>query len=123
MLYPPYKILNNSHITCTFKSSHFMWGYMYEPINIVRIIVDLPLVGADFPWSNNQVQPCLSRIDHFLYLICWGEHFSQAQQSALPKPASDHVLLLLRYEDRASGLMPFLFELMWLELEGFKDKV
>ena len=42
-------------------------------------------------------------------------------QSTLPRPVSDHCLVMLDSEGIKSGSSPFRFENMWLKFEGFKD--
>lgn len=65
----------------------------------------------------------MSRIDRFLVSVDWGEHLNNLQQVAIPNPASDHLPLSLKNEDNKYGPTLFGFEMMWLEVEGFKDKI
>lgn len=44
-------------------------------------------------------------------------------QEALPNVGSDHVPILLRADPISYGPRPFRFELMCLEVLGFKDKL
>lgn len=41
----------------------------------------------------------------------------------LPNTASDHTPILLKVEDLVSEPKLFKFELMWLEIHGFKEKI
>lgn len=42
-------------------------------------------------------------------------------QYILPKPVSDHALILLDGGSLRKGVTPFKFENMWLKEEGFKE--
>ena len=42
-------------------------------------------------------------------------------QRCLPRPVSDHFLILLDNDGVRMGPSPFCFELMWLKYEGFKE--
>lgn len=58
-------------------------------------LVDLPLGGAMFTWSNHQTSPALSHLDVFLISSDWLDLFPEVCQIALPKPTSDHCPILL----------------------------
>ena len=83
---------------------------------------DFPLMGGPFTWRgslNNQAQ---SRLDWFLLTNNWDNLFNGAMQGILPRPVSDHFPILLG-GGLTKGPSPFRFENMWLEEEGFKDKM
>ena len=67
---------------------------------------------------NNQAK---SRLDHFIVSEGWECHFNGVVQCALPKPVSDHALILLYGGRVRRGLSSFRFKLMWLKEEGYKD--
>ena len=69
---------------------------------------------------NNQAQ---SRLDRFLVTGNWDSLFNGAMQGILPRPISDHFPVLLEGGGLKRGPSPFRFENMWLEEEGFKDKM
>jgi endonuclease/exonuclease/phosphatase family metal-dependent hydrolase len=58
-------------------------------------LVDLPLEGGQFTWSNNQENQTWSRIDRFLISPEWVEHFLEVTQRNLTRLLSDHFPLLL----------------------------
>jgi hypothetical protein len=78
-----------------------------------------PLAGGSFTWSNNQDPPSLSRINRFLVSSDWEEYFSYLIQCCLPRPLSDHFLILLESEGMVKGSYYFKFENTWLKAEGF----
>ena len=84
---------------------------------------DLPLHRGAFTWKGGLNNQSHSRIDRFLVLNEWEEHFSGAVQSVLPKLVSDHFPILLDGGGVRGGPMPFRFENIWLKEEGFKEKV
>ena len=49
--------------------------------------------------------------------------FNGLFQSALPNPTSNHLPILLDDGGIKKGKTPFIFENMWLKVEGFKDLV
>ncbi|KAF5477381.1 hypothetical protein F2P56_004026 [Juglans regia] len=83
-------------------------------------LVDLPLVGRDYTWSNNRGW---SRLDRFLVSSSWESHFPDLCQKRLPRVCSDHFPILLDCGGIHGGRHPFKFENMWLEVEGFVEKV
>lgn len=53
-------------------------------------LIDLPLYGAHYTWSNFQEDPICCRLDRMLVNIKWEELFPDNTQSARPRPISDH---------------------------------
>ena len=82
---------------------------------------DLPLQGGPFTWRGGLNNQCMSRLDRFLVTADWESRFSNAIQSTLPRPVSDHCPVLLDSEGILSGPTPFRFEIMSLKFDGFKD--
>lgn len=64
-----------------------------------------------------------SRLDHFLFSLDWLEHDTLLRLEVLPNAGSDHILILLRPSTPLCGPCPFKFELMWLKIPGFLDKL
>lgn len=86
-------------------------------------LVDLPLGGASFTWSNMQEEPNLARLDKFLIDSQWAECFNHTSQRACTNPVSDHVPIILDSITESWGPTLFRFEIAWLQVEGFKDLV
>ncbi|KAG6633254.1 hypothetical protein CIPAW_12G035100 [Carya illinoinensis] len=55
-------------------------------------LVDLPLMGGAFTWSNNQPW---SKLDRFLVSPEWESHYSEVCQKRLPRLSFDHFPILL----------------------------
>ncbi|XP_050278001.1 uncharacterized protein LOC126719499 [Quercus robur] len=58
-------------------------------------LIDLPLEGESYTWSNGTNQPSVSRIDRTLVSHDWEHHFLDVTQRILPQPVSDHFPILL----------------------------
>ncbi|XP_059454993.1 uncharacterized protein LOC132185205 [Corylus avellana] len=86
-------------------------------------LVDIPLVGGQFTWSNNQENEIWSRIDQFLLSSDWEDHYPAVSQRRLKRLLSDHFRLLLDCGAPCGDNKCFKFENMWLKSEGFVDKV
>ncbi|GFZ18132.1 hypothetical protein Acr_26g0014010 [Actinidia rufa] len=83
-------------------------------------LIDLPLEGDYFTWSNGIAQ---SRLDRFLISSEWeGEHMD-VRQFCLPRVVSDHKPVFLSGGGMSRGPASFRFENMWLKVEGFRDLV
>lgn len=91
-----------------------------------RGLMDVPLGGARFTWSNrrlghNHIQ---SRLDRVLINFEWSCLIEGSKVVALPKSSSDHNPLLLEGLD--PGIRrgaPFCFELMWLKHLDLKERI
>ena len=86
-------------------------------------LVDLPLGGGPYTWSSGSANPSMSRIDRFLISTDWEDHHPDAVQKLLPRPLSDHFPLVLEVGSVVRGKSPFRFENMWLQDEGFVDRI
>ena len=84
---------------------------------------DFPLTGGPFTWIGGLNSQVASRLDRFLILDQWEDHFFAITQFALPRLVSDHSPIVLEARGFSSGKSPFHFKNMWLKIEGFKDLV
>lgn len=66
---------------------------------------DCALSNAKFTWTNDQDNPTLCHMGHFLISNCWKDHYTLFVQEDLPKIASDHWPIMY-------GPAPFRFENM-----------
>ncbi len=58
-------------------------------------LVDIPLEGGSFTWSNNRENVSMSRLDRFLFTIEWEGCFSRIEQKRLCRLLFDHFPILL----------------------------
>ena len=83
-----------------------------------------PCKGAFLVREGKQNNRRLARLDRFVVTENWDHHFGGVVQCVLPRPISDHSLILLEGEGTfARGPIPFHFENMWLKAEGFEELV
>jgi hypothetical protein len=83
-------------------------------------LIDLPMVGGRITWSNRRAG---SRLDRFLISTEWEEHFPEVTQKRMPRALSDHFPVMLACGMGRRGRIPFRFENMWLQAEGFVEQV
>lgn len=62
-------------------------------------------------------------MDRFLFSVDWMDKAHMIVREALHKWGSNHIPIMLQIEQIPSGPRPFQFELMWLEISGFKEKL
>ncbi|KAK4596188.1 hypothetical protein RGQ29_014293 [Quercus rubra] len=86
-------------------------------------LIDLPLEGGTFTWSNSREVASSSRLDKFLLSSDWEEHFPNIRQRRLQRFLSDHFPILVEGGNFQRDCRPFRFENMWLKADGFMDKV
>ncbi|XP_026443892.1 uncharacterized protein LOC113344036 [Papaver somniferum] len=82
-------------------------------------LIDLPLIGATYTWTNNQVQSVKIRIDRLLISLSWELEFPNVIQQALPHPVSDHSPIALICDGLKRGPPPFCCELFWFSHHDF----
>ena len=82
---------------------------------------DLSLRGEPYTWRGDHNGRLMSRLDRFLVFADWESHFNKVIQRCLPRPVSDHFLILLDSDGIRTGPCIFCFKLMWLKYEGFKE--
>lgn len=89
---------------------------------LLHELVDLPLGGAEFTWSNNQEELSMSQLDRFLESTEWLDLFSDCVQNVLSRPTSDHCPIYLEFDLEDWG-PPCWLETMWLKENSFIQSV
>jgi hypothetical protein len=83
-------------------------------------LAKLHLHGRLYTWSNEQVHPTLSWIDHAIACSHWLELYPLHATSTL---CSNHASLLLHTTTLAKALHHFKFESIWTRFLGFLEAV
>ncbi|KAL4183554.1 hypothetical protein AMTRI_Chr11g155680 [Amborella trichopoda] len=78
-------------------------------------LIEIPLIGNQFTWSDHGAQPTQSTLDRFLVSPSWEESLTGSYALTLPIPTSDHCLILLNTQPVPRGPKPFWFELAWIQ--------
>ena len=86
-------------------------------------LIDIPLRGGSFTWSNTREVASKARLDRFLFSTDWEDKFPSISQQRLPRLLSDHFPIVLEGGSFQRGRRPFRFENIWLKDEGFMERV
>ena len=86
-------------------------------------LLEIPLTGRKYSWSNGQSNPTLVRLDRMFCSADWEALFPGCLLQSTTSQDLDHCPLLLGLQDvnRAKGR--FFFQAFWVKLEGFHDTV
>jgi hypothetical protein len=96
---------------------------LFNDIIRAQSLIDLPLNGATFTWSNMQTEPLMERLDWFLTSNNWTSVFPNTSVQALARPVSDHTPCLISIQSSIPRSKVFRFEIFWVQHPGFKKTV
>ena len=98
---------------------------MWEFSNFIseQGLIDLPLQGGTFTWSNSQEVASKARLDRFLFSVDWEDKFPTVSRRRMSRLCSNHFLVVLEGGSFQRRSRPIRFENMWLKDEGFVDRV
>lgn len=80
-------------------------------------LINLPLTGKHFTWSNSRV---MARLDRFLISAEWSATFPNSKQEALANTSSDHNPIIFKANTGFKKTRFFKFENSWLQSEQFR---
>jgi hypothetical protein len=86
-------------------------------------LAPLELKGRRFTWCNDQQNPTMTKIDHFLASNVWLEIFPRPDLQALASLGSDHCPLFLQGDTEYDFYRGFRFEAHWINMPGFIQTV
>ena len=78
-------------------------------------VVDFPLRGMSFTWSNNKDEGVWARLDRFLVSLVMLSWFPALVQRGLARSISDHSAITLGDSEDKWGPCPFRIHNKWLE--------
>lgn len=81
-------------------------------------LLEIPIKGRQYTWSNTQQQPLLEQLDWFFSSVEWISVFPNTMVKPLAKPISDHVPCVLTVDMAIPKCKLFRFESYWPEHPG-----
>lgn len=86
-------------------------------------LIELPLKGQCFTWTNKQQPPLLERLDWFFSSVSWTSNYPNTFASTLTMETSDHVPCLISISTAIPKGSVFRFENYWLQHDDFFNQV
>jgi hypothetical protein len=86
-------------------------------------LLELPLKGRRYTWSNMQREPLLEQLDWFFTSQHWISDYPNSLVLPLAKKGSDHVPCVVNIDTNIPKAKIFRFENYWVDLPGFKECV
>jgi hypothetical protein len=86
-------------------------------------LLELPLKGRRFTWSNMQTSPLLEQLDWFFTSANWISDYPSSVVLPLTKTGSDHVPCVVNIDTNIPKASIFRFDNYWVDLPGFLDCV
>lgn len=86
-------------------------------------LVELPIKGRKYTWSNMQDSPLLEQLDWFFTSVNWTTTFPNTLVMPQCKPISDHTPCVVTIQSSIPKSKVFRFENYWINHHGFFDVV
>ena len=86
-------------------------------------LVELPIKGRSYTWSNMQKNPLLEQLDWFFTSINWTTHYPNTMVQPLARITSDHIPCKISIGTSIPRSNIFRFENFWPLLPGFFETV
>ena len=86
-------------------------------------LMEVPLKGRTFTWSNMQDPPLLEKLDWIFTCPSWTTTFPNTMAHPLSRIGSDHTPISIQVGTSIPKAQLFRFENHWLEFDGFYDTV
>ncbi|XP_073355017.1 uncharacterized protein [Aegilops tauschii subsp. strangulata] len=96
---------------------------LFNEIIHAQSLMELPVKGRSYTWSNMQDDPLLEQLDWFFSSSNWTTVFPNTMVLPLGKPVSDHIPCVVTIESKIPKSKLFRFENYWVNHEGFSDIV
>jgi exonuclease III len=86
-------------------------------------LLEIPLKGRNFTWSNMQSDPLLEQIDWVFTSANWTCNFPNTLLLPMARPTSDHIPCKIQIGTSIPKAQVFRFENFWVDHPGFFDLV
>lgn len=86
-------------------------------------LIELPIKGRSYTWSNMKQDPLLEQLDWFFTSLHWTNIYPKTMVKPLGKPVSDHIPCVVNIETTIPRCKLFRFEPYWLLHSGFMELV
>jgi hypothetical protein len=96
---------------------------MFNAVISALGLVEIPLKGQRFTWSNKQHPPLLERLDWFFTSPSWTISYPNTNASTMTMETSDHVPCLITIFTQIPKGHIFRFENYWLQHDDFMNQV
>lgn len=100
------------------RNTSFLNNFIYD-----QELVDFPLLGGAYTWSDMQANPLLCRLDRFFRSVDFDVMFPEAVQMDLTRVISDHKPIMLVTKPGIQCKPYFKFENGWIHHNDFLRKV
>src|SRR4051812_19526248 len=97
--------------------------FTFNDIIRAQNLIELPVKGRAYTWSNMQLDPLLEQLDWFFTSLHWTTVFPKTLVKPLGKPVSDHIPCVVSIETCIPCSKVFRFESYWLLHPGFMNIV
>jgi endonuclease/exonuclease/phosphatase family metal-dependent hydrolase len=94
------------------------WSVLFNYVIAQGELMEIPLSGRIYTWSNNHEDPSFELLDMVLVSPSWEEKFPVVIVSTLTRDLSDHTPLLITTGEQPKTPPIFRFENCWFEREG-----
>ena len=96
---------------------------LFNELIRAQSLMELPVKGRAFTWSNMQDDPLLEQLDWFFSSSCWTTSYPNTMVLPLGKPVSDHIPCMVTIESSVPRSKLFRFENFWTNHDGFMEVV
>ena len=96
---------------------------LFNNIIINLDLVEIPLKGRSYTWSNKHDNPLLEKLDWVFISSHWTTVHTSTMAIPLANISSDHVSIEIMIDSNIPKSNIFRFEEFWLDFEGFIDTV
>jgi len=86
-------------------------------------LIEIPLLGRKYTWTNNQTPPLLERLDWFFSSVNWSAAFPNTFATSLVRDTSDHSPCVISISTTQPRSNVFIFANVWIEHRDFKEEV